>query len=155
MSLKACAVSRVSASGWTVNTSLPLNVAVPTKSEISHDTEIVPQLFQLARFGEHFSVQASAGYSALIGPVDGGANTLEYNVIFGWNVEREERRRELAGADVEVGEGVGLERFVRQPADDLRLRIELAGALEDLVERQRHALHGRADHSEPHVPSPD
>ena len=74
-----------------------LEVAVPTKSEISHDTEIVPQLFQLLRVGRHFSVQASAGYSALIGPVEGGTNTLEYNVVLGWNIEREEFR--LPGID--------------------------------------------------------
>src|SRR5204862_3187356 len=65
-------------------------VAAPTKTRISHDTEIVPQLFQLLRVGDHLSVQASAGYSAVIGPVDGGTNTLEYNVVFGWNIEREE-----------------------------------------------------------------
>ena len=61
-------------------------VAVPTKSRISHDT----QLFQLLRVGEHFSVQASVGYSALMGPIEGGNSALEYNVIFGWNIEHEE-----------------------------------------------------------------
>jgi hypothetical protein len=65
-------------------------VAVPTKTRISHDTEVVPQLFQLLRLGDRLSIQASAGYSALIGPVDGGTNTLEYNVVFGWNLEHED-----------------------------------------------------------------
>jgi len=67
-----------------------LEVAVPTNTKISHDTEIVPQLFQLMRFGEHFSLQASVGYSMLIGGNEGGASALEYNVILGYNLEHDE-----------------------------------------------------------------
>jgi hypothetical protein len=97
-------------------------VAVPTKSRISHDTEVVPQLFQLLRLGDHFSVQASAGYSALIGPVDGGTNSLEYNVVLGWNIEREELRLpavdriipifELNGERSFTGEDQGVNRLL-------------------------------------------
>jgi hypothetical protein len=67
-----------------------LEVAVPTRTKISKDTELVPQLFQLFRFGEHFSVQTSVGYSILIGPEAGGATALEYGVVLGYNLEHEE-----------------------------------------------------------------
>ena len=46
-----------------------IEVAIPSGSEISKDTEIVPKIFQLLRLGEHFSLQAGVGYSAVIGPV--------------------------------------------------------------------------------------
>ncbi len=65
-------------------------VAVPSGSDISKDSELVPQLYQLFRFGEHFSVQTSIGYSAIIGPEEGGTNTLEYDVVVGCNLEHEE-----------------------------------------------------------------
>ena len=65
-------------------------IAIPSGSKISKDTELVPQLFQLVRLGEHFSLQASVGYSALIGPRDGGASALEYNVVLGYNIEHED-----------------------------------------------------------------
>ncbi|MDB5323714.1 MAG: hypothetical protein JWN40_5345 [Phycisphaerales bacterium] len=67
-----------------------LEVAAPSGSKISKDTEIVPQLFQLLRFGEHFSLQTSVGYSALIGPNEGGASALEYSVILGYNLEHDD-----------------------------------------------------------------
>jgi hypothetical protein len=67
-----------------------LEVAVPTRTKISKDTELVPELFQLFRFGEHFSVQTSVGYSILIGPEEGGATALEYGVVLGYNLEHEE-----------------------------------------------------------------
>jgi len=67
-----------------------LEVAIPSNTKVSKDTEIVPQLFQLMRFGEHFSVQTSVGYSALIGGEAGGASSLEYNVVLGYNLEHDE-----------------------------------------------------------------
>ena len=67
-----------------------LELALPTQSEISHDTEIVPQIFQLLRVGEHLSIEASAGESFLIGPDEGGASAFEYNLVFGYNLEHEE-----------------------------------------------------------------
>ena len=65
-------------------------VAIPSGSRLSKDTELVPQIFQLARLGQHLSVEASAGYSILIGPEEGGTNTLEYNLVLGYNLEHEE-----------------------------------------------------------------
>jgi hypothetical protein len=67
-----------------------LEVAVPTQTRISRDTELVPQLFQLFRFGEHFSIQTSVGYSIVIGPDEGGATALEYGVVLGYNLEHED-----------------------------------------------------------------
>jgi hypothetical protein len=67
-----------------------LEVAAPSGSKISKDSEIVPQLFQLFRFGEHFSLQTSVGYSVVIGPNEGGATALEYSVILGYNLEHDE-----------------------------------------------------------------
>ncbi len=64
-----------------------LEVAVPTDSPLGKDWEVVPQLFNLLRIGQHFSVQASAGLSTLIGPQDGGKQTLEYAAVFGWALE--------------------------------------------------------------------
>ena len=65
-------------------------VALPSNSPISKDTEFVPQLFQLLRLGEHVSVEASAGISALAGPREGGTDTFEYNVVLGYNIEHEQ-----------------------------------------------------------------
>ena len=67
-----------------------MEVAVPSGSSFSKDTELVPQVFQLLRLGEHVSVEASAGWTVLIGPVARGQNSLEYNVVLGYNLEREQ-----------------------------------------------------------------
>ena len=67
-----------------------LELAIPSGSKISKDTELVPQILNLIRIGEHFSIQASAGYSMLIGPEEGGTNTLETNVVFGYNIDHED-----------------------------------------------------------------
>lgn len=67
-----------------------LEVAVPSGSSISKDTEIVPQLFQLLRLGDHLSVEASAGVSTVIGPVERGASAFEYNLVLGYNLERQQ-----------------------------------------------------------------
>jgi hypothetical protein len=64
-----------------------LEVAVPSGSRISKDTEIVPQLYQLMRFGDHFTLQASVGYSALMGPEEGGVGTLEYALVAGYSID--------------------------------------------------------------------
>jgi hypothetical protein len=65
-------------------------LGIPTNSPISKDTEFVPKLFQLARLGDHLSVEASAGLSMFAGPQLGGEDTLEYNLVLGYNVEHEE-----------------------------------------------------------------
>ena len=65
-------------------------LAVPTNSPLSKDTEFVPQVFQLLRIGDHLSVEAGAGLSALAGPLEGGTDTFEYNLVLGYNLEREQ-----------------------------------------------------------------
>jgi len=61
-----------------------LEVAIPTHTEVSKDFEVVPQLFNLFRFGQHLSLQASAGLSTTIGPDAPGHQTLEYSAVLGW-----------------------------------------------------------------------
>jgi hypothetical protein len=68
-----------------------LEVAIPSGSDISKDSELVPQLFGLLRVGEHFSLQTSVGYSFVIGPEESGNQTLEYSAVFGWAFEQGER----------------------------------------------------------------
>jgi len=66
-------------------------LAIPTRSMINrNDFEIVPQLDQAIRIGDRFSIQTTTGYSIMIGPDEGGANTLEYGVAFGYNIEKED-----------------------------------------------------------------
>ena len=65
-------------------------LALPSNSPISKDAEFVPQVFQLMRIGDHLSVEASAGLSVLAGPREGGTDTFEYNVVLGYNLEREQ-----------------------------------------------------------------
>src|SRR5438132_6451017 len=62
-------------------------LALPSGSSISHATELVPQLFQLARLGRHVSLQTSVGCSSLIGPDEGGVNTLEYSAVLGYSID--------------------------------------------------------------------
>lgn len=69
-----------------------LELAVPSGSKISKDTELVPQLFQLMRFGDHVTLQTSVGLSSLFGPDQGGSNTLEYAAVLGYAIERDRLR---------------------------------------------------------------
>src|SRR5450432_3307914 len=64
--------------------------AVATGSDVSKNTELVGGVFQTIGLGDHFSIQTSAGYSTLFGPgEDGGAQSLEYAAVFGYNFEVE------------------------------------------------------------------
>lgn len=65
-------------------------LAIPSNSPVSKDTEFVPQIFQLLRIGDHLSVEAGTGVSFLAGPREGGTNTFEYNLVLGYNVEHRE-----------------------------------------------------------------
>lgn len=118
-----------------------IEVAIPSGSEISKDTEIVPKIFQLLRLGEHFSLQAGVGYSAVIGPVDGGVNTLEYDLVLGWNLEQEDLRLpgvlrtipifELNGSRGLAGEGAGENQLFGTAG--VRLNFESLGALQPRI----------------------
>jgi len=50
----------------------------------------VPQIFQLLRVGEHLSIEAGVGFSTLAGPLEGGTDTLESNLVLGYNLEHEQ-----------------------------------------------------------------
>jgi hypothetical protein len=69
-----------------------MELALPSGSDISRDTELVPQLANLTRLGDHVAIQTSAGYSMLVGPEEGGLNTLEYAAVFGYELTRNELR---------------------------------------------------------------
>lgn len=61
-----------------------IELGIPTKSELSHNTELVPKIFNDTRFG-NFTAQSIFGYSMLYGPGDeGGVNTFEYGFVFGY-----------------------------------------------------------------------
>jgi hypothetical protein len=75
---------------WDYTLAGKIELALPSGSKISKDTEVVPAILNLVRIGEHFSIQASAGYSMLIGPEEGGTNTLETDVVFGWHIDHNE-----------------------------------------------------------------
>jgi len=61
-------------------------IGIPTTSAVSHDTEIVPKVFNDTRLG-NFSLQSIFGYSMLLGPDnDGGLDTFEYGFVFGYDI---------------------------------------------------------------------
>jgi hypothetical protein len=75
----------VSGNGFFDNTvGAAVEIALPTNSPVSKDTEGVVKVFDALRMGEHFSLQAIGGYSVLIGPEDGGSRTFEYGISAGY-----------------------------------------------------------------------
>jgi hypothetical protein len=82
-------------------------LALPSRSSISHDTELVPQLFQLVRLGRHVTLQTSVGWSAVIGPDEGGINTLEYAAVLGYSVDRDQLRLPAVQRLLPIAEIVG------------------------------------------------
>jgi hypothetical protein len=74
-----------------------IELGVPTTSDVSHNTELVPKIFNDTKIG-NFTVQSIFGYSMLYGPGDdGGVNTFEYGFVFGYSIARETLR--LPGVD--------------------------------------------------------
>jgi hypothetical protein len=67
-------------------------LALPTGTRFSKDTEISPRLYQLLRVGDHLSVQASAAWAAVAGPDQGGSNALEYGASFAYVLQRPDLR---------------------------------------------------------------
>jgi len=64
---------------------------IPTNSELSKNTELVPKVFNDLRLGEHFTLQSIVGYSALLGPGEqGGQRKLEYGFVFGYSISHEQ-----------------------------------------------------------------
>ena len=63
-----------------------VEVGIPTTSDVSHNTEFVPKIFNDTKIG-NFTVQSIFGYSMLFGPgEDGGVNTFEYGFTFGYDI---------------------------------------------------------------------
>jgi hypothetical protein len=68
-----------------------IEVGIPVHSQVSHNTEVVPKLFNDLKLGEDFTLQSIVGYSTLLGDggQDGGLQTFEYGFVFGYTIERE------------------------------------------------------------------
>jgi len=62
-----------------------LELSLPTTSEVSHDTELVPKIFNDLSIG-NFTLQSLFGYSMLYGPEEGGLDTFEYGFTFGYGI---------------------------------------------------------------------
>jgi hypothetical protein len=77
----------VSANGWVDSTlGVAAEVGIPTGSEVSQNTELVPKLFDDLKVG-NFTLQSVLGYSTLFGPApDGGLQTFEYGFVFAYTL---------------------------------------------------------------------
>lgn len=63
-----------------------VELGVPTTSDVSQNTELVPKIFNDTRLG-NFTVQSVLGYSLLFGPGEaGGIHTFEYGFVFGYAI---------------------------------------------------------------------
>lgn len=74
--------------GKTVDTTfgVAVELGVPTTSDVSHNTELVPKIFNDTKIG-NFTVQSVLGYSLLFGPgEEGGIDTFEYGFVFGYAI---------------------------------------------------------------------
>jgi hypothetical protein len=62
-------------------------VAVPTNSPVGRDTELVPEIFDLLRLGDHLGIQTHVGYSTLLGPDPSDRETLEYSLDLSYAID--------------------------------------------------------------------
>ncbi len=63
-----------------------IELGIPTTSDVSHNTELVPKIFNDTKIG-NFTVQTVLGYSWLFGPgEEGGIDTFEYAFVFGYTI---------------------------------------------------------------------
>ncbi len=68
-----------------------MEVGIPASSAISVNPEFVPKLFNDTKIGDHFTLQSILGYSTLTGGgADGGLETFEYGLTFGYFIEHKE-----------------------------------------------------------------
>lgn len=82
----------VSGNGY-INTTFgaAVEVGIPTNSQVSKNTEVVPKIFNDLSFGTHFTMQSILGYSTLYGGgTDGGLQTFEYGFVFGYTIPHAE-----------------------------------------------------------------
>ena len=68
-----------------------IEVGIPTHTEISHNTEVVPKLFNDLQLWQDFTLQSVIGYSMLLGDggEDGGLQTFEYGFVFGYTIQHD------------------------------------------------------------------
>lgn len=68
-----------------------IEVGIPTHTQISHNTEVVPKLFNDLQLWQDFTLQSIIGYSTLLGDggQDGGLQTFEYGFVFGYTIEHD------------------------------------------------------------------
>jgi hypothetical protein len=70
-----------------------IEAGIPTNSSVSKNTEIVPKLFNDSKLGDNLTLQSIVGYSTLIGGgQDGGLQTLEYGLVFGYTIQHDQLR---------------------------------------------------------------
>jgi len=64
-----------------------VEIGIPTNSQISKNTELVPKIFNDLSLGNHFTIQTLLGLSTLYGSGDdGGLQTFEYGLVFGYSI---------------------------------------------------------------------
>lgn len=72
---------------------IALEAGVPTNSAVSRHTELVPKIFNDLKVGGHVTLQSIIGLSTLYGGgAEGGLRTLEYGVVLGYTLQRDELR---------------------------------------------------------------
>lgn len=88
----------VSDNGWVDATlGAAVELGLPTTSAVSHNTELVPKIFDDLKVG-NFTVQTMLGYSLLFGPgEEGGVDAFEYGFVFGYTIPH--RTLPLPGVD--------------------------------------------------------
>jgi hypothetical protein len=74
---------------------LAAEVGIVTHTQISHNWEIVPKIFDDLKF-ENFTLQSILGYSTLVGDggsdgeTDGGIQNFEYGFVFGYMIDHDQ-----------------------------------------------------------------
>ena len=70
-----------------------IEVGIPTHTQISHNTEVVPKLFNDLQLYQDFTLQSIIGYSCLLGDggdgTTGGLQTFEYGFVLGYTIEHD------------------------------------------------------------------
>jgi hypothetical protein len=71
-----------------------LEIGLPTHTQISHNFEIVPKLFNDTKIG-NFTIQEIIGYSTLVGDggsdgeTDGGVQNFEFGTVLGYTIDHD------------------------------------------------------------------
>ena len=68
---------------------IAMDLGIPVSSEVSHNAELEPKVFDDLKIGGQFSIQTVLGYSALLRGSDnsgnGGQETFEYGIAFAYD----------------------------------------------------------------------